>query len=622
MKKLVLSAILLASAMPAHAVDDAKARQCLIELCGSEQSLANLHVKGPFGEIVPVNVKQYIKDDVNPMIESIRDLAIETLESRINQLQRVDVEQLTFTPSQNNYFLALSTIVRITPLMQAMAEIDLGTSSIKLNFEKVRAQIPANEVADLEKRVKFLNVILSTDAMRSSSQFSNSSVTYDLLKMYATLSAKDDGERNKIWSTFMSQFGMMTTVVEMQFGTYAFDGFDTGLMSRAAADDSKLTDGDKRDVMRIIAQTYTYSAFADAKVTQAAVDAGFDGKKILEMTDWKNRLAQTRAALAGFKANPDQTFAQLNGTCTTDIANAMAASPSPFARRKTLELMQEVKRAAKVAAAKYATGDALKRAEAAIDGSTFSTPPTIDQFRDKLESTLKSTTEAQRKRNLKSKVAQSPSNMASLAFAVIGQATMTGAADAASILGDDVKKFCESIVPPIFEDHAIPMTGAVHIGWQTVIFPEIGSGVIAHEIGHVVSYAIGRNANEPQAPGYAEVRTCSADQHKLLVGAASFAGNFQQYAEEDWADAFAATTMKELQKNWPFVKNFGCALALNMKEQFTGQKIVDLSGGDVHSTGYFRALQFQVNMGQKLPASCQQSISADELSAASRSCAK
>jgi hypothetical protein len=166
-----------------------------------------------------------------------------------------------------------------------------------------------------------------------------------------------------------------------------------------------------------------------------------------------------------------------------------------------------------------------------------------------------------------------------------------------------IKNLCANLQPSGFSDNALTSLGRISLSWPTIRYPGIGAGVIAHEIGHVISAAV---ANAPFS-SFQQVRQCTVMRH-LTPSNPVFANN-TNYVEEDWADTFAARVVQRLSGSTSATgKNYACLFMTKSGGAFGPAneplRLDDGAEADQHSSSLFRAMQLRVEVGT-LPQSCE-----------------
>lgn len=139
-------------------------------------------------------------------------------------------------------------------------------------------------------------------------------------------------------------------------------------------------------------------------------------------------------------------------------------------------------------------------------------------------------------------------------------------------LFSEVLSFCEKVQPPFLSDSAARRTGAINLSWPTIVHPEVGISIIAHEIGHVASYNWSENLK-------AEKDCLTARQGGT------------QYLEEDFADLFSAEVFNRSKGKIADVNMapLGCGLLSRDKNTWALGDLVAVKG-DTHSSNFYRLL--------------------------------
>lgn len=159
---------------------------------------------------------------------------------------------------------------------------------------------------------------------------------------------------------------------------------------------------------------------------------------------------------------------------------------------------------------------------------------------------------------------------------------------------------CEDYAPGGLTDHVITGFGHVGISWQSVRFLDLGLSVIAHEFGHVISAVLRKES--------------SLDSLKRCLN--SLHGNDQEINkdEEDFADWIAARVARRVRSTGSVdVGNIGCILMDHNSTRWGTDagltlrypREVNQVSKDVHSTNFYRLLNFQTQSESQMPRSCE-----------------
>ncbi len=137
---------------------------------------------------------------------------------------------------------------------------------------------------------------------------------------------------------------------------------------------------------------------------------------------------------------------------------------------------------------------------------------------------------------------------------------------------ESVSSFCHQSTPPFLDDALFTMDNSIQLSWPTVVHPEVGAAIIAHEVGHFV---------QNKWPS-----TTAAENICLMTKQGT-----SQYVSEDFADLFSAELMRRLggSINDIQTKNIGCGLV-----QPEGDRslltVPNSSPKDPHSSALYRLL--------------------------------
>jgi|GEM_PF-6024330 len=128
-----------------------------------------------------------------------------------------------------------------------------------------------------------------------------------------------------------------------------------------------------------------------------------------------------------------------------------------------------------------------------------------------------------------------------------------------------ILEFCEKLPVEANSDATDVLNNQISLSWFSVHYPELGAGILAHEIGHIVSKYIRRNLDSTP---FTESLNCvaKASPWTLAEQLPLQKSEDTQWSEEDWADHFASLIVKDFVPSGSGVgrlKNFACALLPN-----------------------------------------------------------
>lgn len=137
---------------------------------------------------------------------------------------------------------------------------------------------------------------------------------------------------------------------------------------------------------------------------------------------------------------------------------------------------------------------------------------------------------------------------------------------------EELQTHCDRGNVPTLDDSALSQSKIINLSWLTIQYPELGIGILAHEVGHVVR-SMGSNGG---------VVPCLLQKQN----------NNYLYGSEDFADLFSAEILNRLnyQLGSTQLGNMSCVLLAY--DQKTGWQPGQLTPypGDNHSSGFYRLL--------------------------------
>ncbi|HRO67808.1 MAG TPA: hypothetical protein PL182_09620, partial [Pseudobdellovibrionaceae bacterium] len=154
--------------------------------------------------------------------------------------------------------------------------------------------------------------------------------------------------------------------------------------------------------------------------------------------------------------------------------------------------------------------------------------------------------------------------------------------------------------------------GNVSVSWFTLNYPTVGTGVVAHEIGHVVSRILRSQRKTPvSGDAFTESLNCVANRNPNQKFPVRLFG-FQDttWSEEDWADYFAALVITEMEKTNALsfrTKNLGCSLVMDLGDFYSTKQGIEPAKNDSHSSGLLRLLMTAVDKKEMTPQ-CQKLV--------------
>jgi hypothetical protein len=139
---------------------------------------------------------------------------------------------------------------------------------------------------------------------------------------------------------------------------------------------------------------------------------------------------------------------------------------------------------------------------------------------------------------------------------------------------EDILEFCDQASLPDRDDATLRGMNLMHLSWATVTHVEFGTGIAAHELGHIVS---------GQWPELVEKeKKCLADKQ-----------GSDKYSEEDFADLFSIELLKRVGFKVAGVQvsaQYACSLLPRDQHGWAPASISNQNPEDTHSSGFYRLM--------------------------------
>ncbi len=152
-------------------------------------------------------------------------------------------------------------------------------------------------------------------------------------------------------------------------------------------------------------------------------------------------------------------------------------------------------------------------------------------------------------------------------------------------------EYCRQVSLNPLPDAASFQTNKFSVGVQSIRYPEYGTGILAHELGHLTYKALRDNAQTSQQTKawFDRTKSCLASQHNA---------DGTRFEAEDFADYISAKTNMSQKNPMCLVVGQG---QFYPASQF---RLDQTNSVDTHSSTIFRALNFEFQQGRDIPAEC------------------
>jgi len=313
-----------------------------------------------------------------------------------------------------------------------------------------------------------------------------------------------------------------------------------------------------------------------------------DWTKIVSRTQIKGKFEKELAKERARDVKKEIT--DITAICRTKLAQADASRISDFQKRRALQHIESVRAASKTVLLKLFGKEALSAYGSAIDDATFSISDPEDHFtavKKEIESEFRSSM-----LGLQITRKPTPETDQQLLAALI---LFDDEDDDKEDEKHDILEECEKIQTRTLTDHALTSQGRIGVSWYTAAYPQFGIGVLAHEMGHVLSKRLREGGKTGRVE---ETYMCVKNRNPYVLEPAQ-----QTWLEEDFADFFAAQVVKELRAqggNSSIGANFACALIDDNGDTY-GTNDLEPGKDDPHSSPFLRMILQSVDLGDLTP---------------------
>lgn len=354
--------------------------------------------------------------------------------------------------------------------------------------------------------------------------------------------------------------------------------YKESLVLKRSSNMEVLSDSEKLLMKKHIQTKFGLISLLQTKVQQAFIDA--------PIPDWRSFLISSHEA---YKSSPTgksilnpktikSTFQEGVEQCLSRLQNAYYSFPTQKQNKNFLELFETIKITAEelIQQKKNVNTQFLKDIRLQLPPAKEELISSWKGYLSESENQIRSSITELKKLNL-----EDQEDLESLYYILINN-------NLSRSLFSDVSSFCNQSRPQFLNDHALPVGRSIVLSWPTVVNPDYGLPIVAHELGHIVSE---------------EIHDVLATEKKCLAEKQ----DTNQYLEEDFADLFSGELMKSLEKSKKYTtsKNMGCALIFPESIDAISNwppaiySTQNTTPTDTHSSGFYRLLalsQFSENL--------------------------
>lgn len=570
--------------------------QCAVDLCGPPEGLSAVHLSGAFADTTSLATKKIQSEVIAPLLDrSNRNLReIRRLEAEVSKDLLAHGNQIDLSKEDASLlFLAVARSI-VEPFRNQV--VDVGSDGSEwISLKKLAPLVPAIDPALLKSLVDARN-IYSADPEYMISKMAEKS---GLDKFIQTIFSKNTFSPD-IKRYFLEGRHEILTKKSGSFARVITAGLRKDLLLQDLSK-QPYTIAEEIEVMKLVSISYALESLRSELVAAKLKSMRISTKELFDLIGLEKRVQRSDGDQAHFAS--DDALKNVGKFCDWKARKYMAAAPSDLRVRKTLELYERIKESSKRVLPQFFDGAALEASLSAIDRIRVETPPTLNRIEERMRALLAGQENLIAARHRLYRQIESGLTVTEKLFVL---ANDLGRAPEEVKIEDELQKVCSNIRIPNFEDRAYLSEKVLVIGWQTSIFPEVAVGVMAHETGHLVSFAVRGLADGKK--GYDEKNQCSSVRTAAITGDKKPSTVFN---EEDWADDFAIAVHEDMRRRGSLdgKTNFACALTDTDPETLKYRNLsFNYPKADVHSPSLLRALRVHIGSGHSIPESCGRAI--------------
>lgn len=545
---------------------------CATDTCGSAAKLPYLSVKPQ-----EVDVHLY-KKNLEHILQEYLDLQKDSLQFKSKVLQDFSAMQI--------HSLSDSNLVLINFLLFVQYD---GAVSSALKFANNRIQVDVESLKKELEKVSLVDVgqirwITTTAKLIFESQFfyenwylSQFPLEIFVQKKYPELQILDalSAEAKTLLETqnrFIENYPLLE------------DGADSTLaVLKKAISKQPLSPDEKKE---FILSRLTLSIYRDI-LPHGSWRSHFTKSPFIINQIIQDSLAKYQKSLkySNDKTKMQKDFQTVSFECSYHLLNKIAASPTLQQNNRFRNRIQNLKsESLKIINSNYKSPEVLQ----ALDQVKLILPPTKDEtvtgqirsFLHEIKSTKKMI-ERIKKFNFNNQ-----DDKETVLLMLVGSSISSTISTDENVF-IDVKEYCEEQSPETISDAAYTNYQVVNVGWRSVLYPEYGLGIAAHEIGHVLSTADAAQGSQSQ---FTKVKACLSQNQN---GSTNF-------VEEDFADLFAAQIIKQQPQAH---SNYSCLLLSQESGEFSELELTSSHPEAKHSSSFYRLIAIGSHT-HKLSPSC------------------
>ncbi|MGZ3768482.1 MAG: hypothetical protein ACXVCP_07400 [Bdellovibrio sp.] len=520
---------------------------CIESTCGTANPLPHPFETSP--DLAPQTfslILSKMKKPVENYMGRLIHLAVLQDKAFKNVIQNAPA--ISLTPQQESFLQAARYLNRMSEFRSAL---ETNKNGMSFNRKKLKTLLPKSSENELSAIVSLGKVIESSYYLYALSLMNYETVIQFLEPSYSLL----EGQKRQADHIVFAE-STIAQVIPL------YTGIMTGsLVVQKALRGELLSVAEKKVMLKKITESYSLLSLFEKDIQQAF------SKLPLNLTDAlqeaQSRYQKSEAALAVQTPKTIKDILKKQaGQCFNKLTYSYAALPTKAQIEKFTNIMTEITNKARSLVEERKNVSLPD----SLNGEIY-LPTAREDVIDEWSNALAIGYEETQKQllTLKSADLKDPANLQSVAIIFIIQQNHD--------LFEDVSSFCEKAEPGFLSDATNSANGTITLSWPTVVYPEMGATILAHEIGHVVS----------------AIWPYMVKKEKNCLTAIQGTG---KYAEEDFADLFSAEIYNSFSGKINDIKlsNLGCGVMHRYSGGWAETSFKNPYTSDVHSSAFYRLL--------------------------------
>lgn len=550
---------------------------CIQSTCGDRYVFQNEYEKNP--ALLDSN-KAIVQQKLDRKIQLYMGQVIKNEELVFNLSQKVFSQKysnLNFSKEQLSIINGLNLGNQLNNYYSAL-EVNKGGDYF-FNHEKLKKSHPKLTVNEIQA----LDILVKLIGLKSGADYAKIYLERLISMTVTAMPSLEKYDRKQLESVIVKKlaiegldpvFKKLQTLIYLSLGSS-----DSVYLIEKAKQTVDLTEPEKMQIIDYYLSLEGFRVLLDPKNVEIFSQLPLDVGSYVEKT---KSLFFNSPAYQQFKNKQDlsQTFQKAKDACLVSLSKSLSNTPTELENQKAKALLHKIQTQSQ----KIIEEKSKKSLEQPLN-IQISLPADQNESLASWDLLFDLATKSYLAKGEELKAIDTNKNENLIRFLIAAQVKYSSNKE----FFESVTKVCEQTQPAFLNDAAMFTANLFQASWVTVKNLDYGMGIMAHEIGHIIS--------RKWSDLFSSEKSCLSQIYRNELR-----------TEEDFADLFASHVLNQFQKEDPSLKknNMICGFPSIGKLNF---KYLDTAptAGDVHSSDFFRLLAVNSATGLMTPA-CQQHI--------------